>query len=136
MLNPDLLPTDELTMPSPISDAIVHAAVTVQGIMAEMLGDCTYEFARLSEQQQDSALISIVNYQALSSRLLTPAHLHDINMEKLIKAGWSKGELDIENKHTPMLCDFHQLPGKAQAFIQAMFAVLETMVFNIEEASA
>lgn len=135
-----MIPTNQpgldasLVIPYPFSDCVVNAAVAVQGIMAEMVGDCTLEFARLSEEQQDSALASILGYQALSDSLLTPKNLHDSNVNKLLNSGWTKGPLDVEHKVTPMLCDFDDLPVKSQSFIQAMFAVLKSMVFNVDEA--
>ncbi len=122
-----------IVIPYPFSDCVVNAAVAVQGIMSEMLGDCSLEFARLSDEQQDSALSSVLSYQASSDSLLTPQNLHDANVKKLLNSGWTKGPFDIEHKRTPMLCEFDELPVQIKSFIQAMFAVLKSMVFNVDE---
>lgn len=112
-----------------INDDLVSAGVLIQNMKAEMLDQPELAFNRLSFQDRDEILGQIVAYTEVAHDITSAEALHKYNCENLVSQGWFLGEFSTQEKTTPLICEFDELPVFVQGFVRSCYVILKQFVW-------
>lgn len=111
-----------------LSEDFKKAAIIIQNMTAEMLCDPSIEFENLTDAQKNEVFERLLRFVETADEIKTPEDLHLFNNNLLMKRGWTNNHFNFNEKSTPLLCEFDELPTFVKTFVRASFAVLNVLV--------